>query len=110
MICDADTGYGGLLNVMHTVRGYEAAGACAVQLEDQEFPKKCGHMPGRRVVSAQTMAAKIRVATESRSDPNLLIIARTDARTIWVSTRPCAGPSFMQKPVPISCSSRVRNR
>jgi 2-methylisocitrate lyase-like PEP mutase family enzyme len=81
MICDADTGYGGLLNVMHTVRGYEAAGACAIQLEDQEFPKKCGHMTGRRVVSAQAMADKIRVAAESRSDPNFLIIARTDART-----------------------------
>lgn len=81
MICDADTGYGGLLNVMHTVRGYEAAGACAIQLEDQEFPKKCGHMLGRRVVSADLMADKIRVAVETRSDPNLLIIARTDART-----------------------------
>ena len=81
MICDADTGYGGLLNVMHTVRGYEAAGACVMQLEDQEFPKKCGHMLGRRVVSAQAMADKIRVAVETRSDPNFLIIARTDART-----------------------------
>lgn len=81
LICDADTGYGGLLNVMHTVRGYEAAGACAIQLEDQEFPKKCGHMLGRRVVPAELMVEKIRVAVESRSDPNLLIIARTDART-----------------------------
>ena len=81
MICDADTGYGGLLNVMHTVRGYEAAGACAIQIEDQEFPKKCGHMLGRRVISADLMADKIRVAAETRSDPNLLIIARTDART-----------------------------
>ena len=81
MICDADTGYGGLLNVMHTVRGYEAAGACAIQLEDQEFPKKCGHMLGRRVIPRQMMADKIRVAVETRTDPNLLIIARTDART-----------------------------
>jgi 2-methylisocitrate lyase-like PEP mutase family enzyme len=81
MICDADTGYGGLLNVMHTVRGYEAAGACIVQLEDQVFPKKCGHMPGRQVVDAAEMVKKIRVAVESRSDPNLLILARTDART-----------------------------
>ena len=81
MICDGDTGYGGLLNVMHTVRGYEAAGACAIQLEDQEFPKKCGHMLGRRVIDAQAMVDKIRVAVESRSDPNFLIIARTDART-----------------------------
>jgi len=81
MICDADTGYGGLLNVMHTVQGYEAAGACAIQLEDQEFPKKCGHMLGRRVIATEAMVDKIRVAVESRTDPNFLIIARTDART-----------------------------
>jgi len=81
MICDGDTGYGGLLNVAHTVRGYEAAGACAIQLEDQEFPKKCGHMLGRRVVAAEDMAQKIRVAVDARSDPNFQIIARTDART-----------------------------
>jgi len=81
MICDADTGYGGLLNIMHTVRGYEAAGACMIQLEDQEFPKKCGHMPGRRVIPAEEMVKKIRVAAESRIDKNFLIIARTDART-----------------------------
>lgn len=81
MICDADTGYGGLLNVMHTVRGYEAAGACAIQLEDQQFPKKCGHMPGRLVIDAQEMVKKIRVAVDARSDANCLIIARTDART-----------------------------
>lgn len=81
MICDGDTGYGGLLNVMHTVRGYEAAGACAIQLEDQEAPKKCGHMLGRRVVPTEDMVQKIRVAVETRSDPNFLVIARTDART-----------------------------
>ena len=81
MICDGDTGYGGLLNVMHTVRGYEAAGACAIQLEDQEFPKKCGHTPGRRVIPMQDMVRKIKVAVESRTDPDFLIIARTDART-----------------------------
>ena len=61
MICDGDTGYGGLLNVMHTVRGYEAAGACAIQLEDQEFPKKCGHTPGRRVIPMEDMVRKIRI-------------------------------------------------
>ena len=81
MICDGDTGYGGLLNVMHTVRGYEAAGACAIQLEDQEFPKKCGHMLGRRVIPVQDMVDKIKVAVETREDPDLQIIARTDART-----------------------------
>jgi 2-methylisocitrate lyase-like PEP mutase family enzyme len=81
LVADGDTGYGGLLNVQHTVRGYESAGAVAIQLEDQEFPKKCGHMLGRRVVPAADMAAKIRVAVESRADPDFLIIARTDART-----------------------------
>jgi len=81
LIADADTGYGGLLNVQHTVRGYEDAGACGLQLEDQEFPKKCGHMLGRRVVAAEEMAAKIRVAVESRRDPDFLVVARTDART-----------------------------
>jgi 2-methylisocitrate lyase-like PEP mutase family enzyme len=80
-IADADTGYGGLLNVQHTVRGYEEAGSCGIQLEDQEFPKKCGHMLGRRVIAAEDMAAKVRVAVASRSDPNFLVIARTDART-----------------------------
>jgi 2-methylisocitrate lyase-like PEP mutase family enzyme len=81
LVADGDTGYGGLLNVQHTVRGYEQAGAVAIQLEDQEFPKKCGHMLGRRVVPAEDMVAKIRVAVDSRSDASFKIIARTDART-----------------------------
>ncbi|MDR5759943.1 isocitrate lyase/PEP mutase family protein [Caballeronia sp. LZ035] len=81
MICDGDTGYGGLLNVAHTVRGYEQAGAAGIQLEDQEFPKKCGHTPGRRVIPLDDMVRKIKVAAESRSDSNFQIIARTDART-----------------------------
>ena len=81
VIADADTGYGGLLNVHHTVRGYEAAGVAAIQLEDQEFPKKCGHTPNRRVIPAEDMARKIRVAADARESEDLLIIARTDART-----------------------------
>jgi 2-methylisocitrate lyase-like PEP mutase family enzyme len=81
LIADGDTGYGGLLNVQHTVRGYEAAGAAAIQLEDQEFPKKCGHMLGRRVIPLEDMVAKVRVAVESRASSDFLIIARTDART-----------------------------
>jgi 2-methylisocitrate lyase-like PEP mutase family enzyme len=81
VIADADTGYGGLLNVRHTVLGYEAAGITAIQIEDQEVPKKCGHTPGRRVIPAREMALKIEVAIEARKDPNFLIIARTDART-----------------------------
>ncbi|MFY0613778.1 MAG: isocitrate lyase/PEP mutase family protein [Hyphomicrobiaceae bacterium] len=81
VIADADTGYGGLLNVHHTIRGYEAAGVSAIQLEDQEFPKKCGHTPGRRVIPVEDMVAKIKVADQARSSPDFLIIARTDART-----------------------------
>lgn len=81
LIADADTGYGGLLNVRNTVRGYEDAGVCAIQLEDQEFPKKCGHMLGRRVIALEDMVAKVKVAVDARSDANFLIIARTDART-----------------------------
>ena len=81
LIADGDTGYGGLLNVRHAVRGYERAGAAAIQLEDQEFPKKCGHTPGRRVVSADDMVRKIAVAAEARTSPDFLIIARTDARS-----------------------------
>jgi 2-methylisocitrate lyase-like PEP mutase family enzyme len=81
MIADADTGYGGLLNVRHTVAGYEAAGLSGIQLEDQEMPKKCGHTPGRRVIPAEEMVLKIKVAAEVRRDPNFLIVARTDART-----------------------------
>jgi 2-methylisocitrate lyase-like PEP mutase family enzyme len=81
VIADADTGYGGLLNIRHTVQGYEAAGVSGIQLEDQEMPKKCGHTPGRRVIPAEEMVLKLRVAAEARRDPALLIVARTDART-----------------------------
>jgi 2-methylisocitrate lyase-like PEP mutase family enzyme len=81
LIADADTGFGGLLNIERTVRGYEAAGASAIQIEDQVFPKKCGHTPGRQVIPTGDMVRKIRVACESRRDPEFLVIARTDART-----------------------------
>ena len=81
LIADADTGYGGLLNVQRTVRGYEAAGVAAIQIEDQEMPKKCGHTPGRRVVPAEDMVLKIKVACEARRDAATMIVARTDART-----------------------------
>ncbi|WP_233856006.1 isocitrate lyase/PEP mutase family protein [Paraburkholderia sp. HD33-4] len=81
LICDGDTGYGGLLNVAHTVRGYERAGAAGIQLEDQEFPKKCGHTPGRKVIALDDMVKKIKVAVETREDANFQIVARTDART-----------------------------
>jgi 2-methylisocitrate lyase-like PEP mutase family enzyme len=81
LIADADTGFGGLVNVHHTVRGYERAGAAAIQLEDQEMPKKCGHVTGRSVIPVDDMVAKLRVAVDARTDDEMVIIARTDART-----------------------------
>jgi 2-methylisocitrate lyase-like PEP mutase family enzyme len=81
VICDADTGFGGLLNLERTVKGYEAAGAAAIQIEDQVFPKRCGHTPVRRVVPIGDMVRKVEVAAASRASPDFLIVARTDART-----------------------------
>ena len=81
VIADADTGYGGLLNVRQTVLGYEAAGVSAMHMEDQEFPKRCGHTPGRRVIPLEDMVRKIEVAIDSRKSDDFLIIARTDSRT-----------------------------
>ncbi len=80
LIADGDTGYGGLLNLERTVRGYERAGAAGIQIEDQQFPKKCGHTPGRRVIPLEEAAAKIKCAVESRDSADFLIVARTDAR------------------------------
>lgn len=79
LIADADTGYGGPLAVQRTVRAYEEAGAAALHLEDQVWPKRCGHLAGKEVIPGEEMAAKIRAAVEARSDPDLLLIARTDA-------------------------------
>jgi 2-methylisocitrate lyase-like PEP mutase family enzyme len=81
LIADADTGFGGLINVRETVRGYEAAGVQAIQIEDQEMPKKCGHTPNRRVVSLADATKRIEVAVEARRSTDFQIIARTDART-----------------------------
>jgi 2,3-dimethylmalate lyase len=81
LIADGDTGYGGLLNVAHTVRGYEKAGVAVIQIEDQHFPKKCGHTPNRHVVPTQEMVNKIKVASDARSSTDFLILARTDALT-----------------------------
>ncbi len=81
LIADADTGFGGLLNVRETVRGYEAAGVQAIQIEDQEMPKKCGHTPNRRVVPLAEAVKRIEVAVEARRSADFLIIARTDARS-----------------------------
>ena len=80
LIADADTGYGGPVNVRETVRGYERAGVSAIQIEDQDFPKKCGHLSGHKLISAEDMVTKIKVALDSRFSDDTLVIARTDAR------------------------------
>eukprot|EP01062_Namystynia_karyoxenos_P059428 TRINITY_DN50875_c0_g1_i1.p1 TRINITY_DN50875_c0_g1~~TRINITY_DN50875_c0_g1_i1.p1 ORF type:complete len:323 (+),score=77.34 TRINITY_DN50875_c0_g1_i1:84-1052(+) len=79
IIADGDTGYGNAANVMRTVRLYEQAGCSAIQLEDQEFPKRCGHLSGKTVISADEMAGKVRAACAARKDPDFAVIARTDA-------------------------------
>ena len=82
VIADADTGYGNAINVIRTVREYEAAGVAAIHIEDQVMPKKCGHMEGKQVVPAAEMAAKVSAAVAARRSPEFLIIARTDARAV----------------------------
>ena len=82
LIADADTGYGNALNVVRTVREYEKAGVAGLHLEDQVAPKKCGHIAGKQIVSAAEFADKIRAAVEYKTDPDLVIIARTDARAV----------------------------
>ncbi len=82
LIADGDTGHGGVLNVARMVRLYEQAGAAAIQIEDQVFPKRCGHMAGKSVIDAGEAAAKIKAAAEARASDEFLIIARTDARAV----------------------------
>jgi 2-methylisocitrate lyase-like PEP mutase family enzyme len=79
LIIDADTGYGNALNVVRTVRTFERAGATAIQLEDQDFPKRCGHLDGKALIPAEEMLGKIKAALDSRTSADTLIIARTDA-------------------------------
>ncbi|MCC2653935.1 MAG: putative methylisocitrate lyase [Microvirga sp.] len=81
VLADGDTGYGNPLNIRRTVSEYERAGVCAIQLEDQVFPKRCGHMLGRKVIAMEEMVQKIKAATDARQDEDFVIIARTDART-----------------------------
>ncbi len=82
VIVDADTGFGEAINVERTVRELELAGAAAIQLEDQQLPKRCGHLSGKSLVAADEMCAKLRAAASARRDPDLVIIARTDARDV----------------------------
>jgi methylisocitrate lyase len=82
LLCDADTGFGEALNVERTVRLFETAGAAGIHLEDQQLPKRCGHLSGKHLVELEVMAAKIRAAVAARSDPDFVIMARTDARGV----------------------------
>jgi methylisocitrate lyase len=82
LLCDADTGFGEALNVERTVQLFEAAGVAGIHLEDQQLPKRCGHLSGKALVSAEEMAAKVRAAVAARRDPDFVIIARTDARGV----------------------------
>src|SRR5580704_9714113 len=82
VICDADTGYGNPLNVWRTVREYEDAGASALHIEDQVFPKRCGFLAGKQVIPMEQMVPKVRAACDARRDRNLVIIARTDALAV----------------------------
>ena len=82
VIADADTGYGNPLNVIRTISAYETAGVAAVHIEDQVAPKKCGHMEGKLVIPAEEMAQKIRAAADAKTQPEFMIIARTDARAV----------------------------
>ena len=83
LIADADTGYGNPINVRRTVREYERAGVAAVHIEDQIWPKKCGHMEGKQIIPIDEMVQKVRAAVDARQDPEFVIIARTDANAVY---------------------------
>ena len=88
VIADADTGYGGILNIQRTIRQYERSGVAAVHIEDQEFPKRCGHLDNKRVIPTHDMVGKIRAAVDARTDDDFVIIVRTDALAVtdWDDT------------------------
>ena len=88
IIADADTGYGGILNIQRTIRQYQRAGVAAVHIEDQEFPKRCGHLDNKRVIGIPEMVGKIRAAVDARTDDDFVIIVRTDALAVtgWDDT------------------------
>jgi 2-methylisocitrate lyase-like PEP mutase family enzyme len=82
LIADADTGYGNPINVMRTVRAYERAGVAAIHIEDQQWPKRCGHFSGKTLVPAEEMVSKVKAAVDSKRDADFMIIARTDAYSV----------------------------
>jgi 2-methylisocitrate lyase-like PEP mutase family enzyme len=117
VIVDADTGFGNALNTVRTVRTFERAGAAAIQIEDQVFPKKCGHFSGKEVLPLSQMLAKIKAAVDARNDSALQIIARTDARAIEgidraieravAFTEAGADLTFVEAPVDLDELSRI---
>lgn len=88
VIADADTGYGGILNIQRTIRDYEQAGVAGIHIEDQEFPKRCGHLNGKQVIEAHEMVPRIKAAVDARRDPDFVVIVRTDALAVtgWEDT------------------------
>jgi len=105
---DGDDGYGDVKNVVHTVQAYERMGVSAILLEDQQWPKRCGHMVGKKVVPTELAEAKIKAACSERINPETWILARTDARAVYDSTRRCAGRSVTSAPEPTVSSSKRR--
>jgi 2-methylisocitrate lyase-like PEP mutase family enzyme len=108
VVADADTGYGNELNVFRTVREFESRGVAGIHIEDQDFPKKCGHLEGKEIVSRADYLAKIRAAAAARRDANFMIIARTDARAVAGLEEAIAAPTRPWLPVPTWPSSRRR--
>ena len=88
VIADADTGYGGILNIQRTIRDYEQAGVAGIHIEDQEFPKRCGHLNGKQVIESHEMVPRIKAALDARTDPDFVVIVRTDALAVtgWEDT------------------------
>jgi 2-methylisocitrate lyase-like PEP mutase family enzyme len=117
IIVDADTGFGNAVNMVRTVRTFERAGAAAIQIEDQVFPKKCGHFAGKEILPLQDMLPKIKAAVDARNDSALQIIARTDARAVEGIDRAIeralafieagADVTFVEAPVDLNELSRI---
>ena len=104
LIVDGDTGYGNALNVVRTLRTFERAGANAIQLEDQDFPKRCGHLDGKTLIAAEEMCGKIRAAVDARQSRETLVIARTDAVAVEASS----GPSTRRRAIARRAPNAVR--
>ena len=110
VIADFDTGYGNALNALHTLKGFERAGVAGFHIEDQVFPKRCGHLDGKTVVPAEELATKIRAIKENQTDPDLVVIARTDALAVEGMTALSSGCTNIWRRVRIWPLSRHRKR